>query len=285
MTLPSAGPPTGVWGKTMSDNENKLSRRSVLKHSTLATGSVILGGTAATGTAAAGIGDGRVAHYNLNNLHLNKETDEKIKNFVHDASTENNHGTNNGSEVVNDGVVGKSYEFDGSDDYVEITDDSSLDIQDELTISFWFRLDGESDNNRYPRAVSKGQSTGGNGAYGVYIEDTGGTPNRIGLRFVDTVGDSHDVNTGNSLDHYDDEMWHHVVVTYSNSGNVGRLYFDNTVEVDKTFSDDISIRTTSDALHLGDGNGERHFNGALDEVRIYNRALSSSEVTELYEMK
>lgn len=256
------------------------SRRSILKKGALTTSALVLGGVAGTGTAAAGLGDGRVGHYPLNNL----KGRGKTKTTVHDASPYGNDGTNNGAEVVKDGPVGNAFAFDGTDDYVIVPEDGSLDLQEELTISFWFRLDGTSDDNAYPRAVSKGQSTTQNGAYGVFIEDGNGVPDRIGLRFHDENDTKYDIEN-RSLDRYDDDQWHHVAATYSNPDDTGRLYFDNRMAADVTISGDVSIRTTDDNLRLGDGNGDRHLNGRLDEVRIYKRALSSEEVTELYEMR
>src|SRR3989344_590238 len=49
--------------------------------------------------------------------------------------------------------------FDGDGDYISVADSADLDITEELSISFWFRLDGNSGDNNFPRAVSKGQST------------------------------------------------------------------------------------------------------------------------------
>lgn len=280
--------------KTMRTND--ISRRSVLKQSAVAGGLLTLGGIAASGTAAAEIGDGRVVDFHLNNLNYDRDRGTVVAGHVHDSSPYDNHGEwlnslENGtpvysddepSPVVKDSPVGNGYTFDGTDDHLNVPDNSSLDLQDELTIAFWFRLDGESGDNAFPRAVSKGQSTTANGAYGVFIEDPSRDADRIGLRFIDSTGGRNDVDkTGLP---YNDGMWHHVAATYSNDADVGRLYFDNTEVASSTITGDVQIRTTDDDLHVGDGNGERHFNGGLDEVRVYNRALTASEVAELYGM-
>jgi predicted ribosomally synthesized peptide with SipW-like signal peptide len=205
---------------------------------------------------------------------------------VWDGVAEDLSGNGNDGTVVGDvssvgGQVGKAAECNGVDEYISISDNPSLDIQDEITISFWFSLTGQSDDNNYPRAVSKGQSTTNNGAYGVFIEDAGGDPTRIGLRFIDTDGNRHDVDT-DGLPNYDDGQWHHVAVSYSNDADTGHLWLDGTEYVDRTISGDVRIRTTTDDLHIGDGNGDRHLNGELDDVRIYDRALSEAEVQAIY---
>lgn len=273
----------------ISPNESsadEVSRRTALKKGILASSSLAVGVPALSGTAIAGVGENRVVHYTLNNLNYDVNKGEKVADYVHDSSSYDNDGEPNGGlSVTKDGAVGRAFQFDGSDDYINVPDDSSLDIQEELTISFWFKLDGSSEDNQYPRAVSKGQSSTTNGAYSVFIEDGSGDPTRIGLRFIDSSGTKHDIDTGNTLTDYNDGNWHHVAATYSNSSDVGRLWFDGAEKVTESISGDVSVRMTEDDLHVGDGNGERHLNGNLDEVRVYNRALSAEDVQDLYDMK
>ena len=104
----------------------------------------------------------------------------------------------------------------------------------------------------------------------------------IGLRFIDSGGTTRDIRN-TSVTNYNDAAWHHVAATYSNSGDVGKLYLDGTEVASVAIAGDISIRTTGDNLTIGAGLGDagRHFNGKVDEVRIYSRALSADEVTAL----
>lgn len=269
----------------MKQNTNTLSRRRLLQSGAVGTGLVAFAGTGVLGTAAAGIGDGRVLHYTLNNMHYNREQGTIVSGHVHDSSSFKNHGTSQGDpEVVKDTPVGNGYEFDGSDDYVLAATAESLDLAEALTISFWFKLTGTSSDNQYPRPVSKGNSTSTNGAYSVYVEDGGGTPTRIGLRMIDSTGTQRDVDSGNTLDNYDDGMWHHVAATYAKSEQVGRLWVDGTMEVETQFGTAFDIRRTDDPVTVGAANGARFLNGMLDEVRIYNRALTDGEVMDLWEM-
>lgn len=255
----------------------ETTRRTVLRRAATVLGIGVVGSAAASGTAAAGIGDGRVGHYHLNN--------DRPRGTVHDASPYGNDGWNNGATVVRGGGrVGNAFAFDGHDAHVEVPHHPSLDVGDAVTVAFWFKLTGQSSDNQYPRAVSKGQSTTTNGAYGVFIEDAGGDPTRIGLRFIDTDGTKHDVGGGNVLPNYDDGAWHHVAATYADADDVGTLWLDGRMHVERTIPGDVTIRSTDDPLHLGDGNDARHLNGMLDEVRIYDRALSAEEVRALAAM-
>jgi len=272
----------------MSEHGNELSRRSVLKHSALATGSVVLGSVAASGTAAAGIGDGRVGHYNLNNLHLNKDTDEKVKDFVHDASPAKNHGTNKGAEVVKDGKVGKAFEFDGTD-YIAIDNDPSLVFGDgsddsPFSVSAWVNIP----EKRNAHVVSKGYETSSL----EYLLNVDTDRKWAQFRMYDGGGG----NTIRKRVEYENNVgeWHHVVGTYDGSGDPSGItvYVDSEVPntVDKYESNYTAMSDEGDDVEIGAvlRGSDRFggfFKGELDEVRIYDRALSDAEVTELYEMR
>lgn len=247
------------------------SRRTVLK----TIGALAVSSATLSGNVSAGIGDGRVADYHMNNL----KGKGKVKDRVHDASPYNNHGTNYGSNVVKDGAVGNAFDFGAGKNHIEISDNDSLDIEDAITISFWFKARGENPDGQYGRPVSKGQSTSKNGAYGVFVQDTS-NPTDIGLRFFDDEGNKHDVRDP-SLPAYNDDLWHHVAATYSDSDDEGRLHVDKMPPIVEEIDGDVGIRTTDDDLQIGAGNSRRHFNGLIDEVRIYDRALTDGEIDEL----
>lgn len=189
----------------------------------------------------------------------------------------NNDGTIEGDPKIVDGKINEALSFDGEDDYVEIEHSESLNLKEAITIEFWFLLKGDSTNNEYPRVVSKGQSTTTNGAYGVWVKDTRG-PTDIGLRSP-TLSPT-DIRS-QALPNYDDDTWHHVVATWD--GESGKLFLDGEKHVDIPVSGELA--QTDDPLHIGDGREMRHFNGIVDEVRIYNRALDEDEIIQNYEAK
>ena len=79
-----------------------------------------------------------------------------------------------------------------------------------------------------------------------------------------------------SSDNYFDGHWHHAVATWDNSDEA-KLYVDNQL-VD-TDSDTPNSFDLSQNVRLGrPTNSTRYFNGYLDDVRLYNRALSAEEV-------
>ncbi len=213
--------------------------------------------------------DGLISFWSLDMSSISGDT---VKDIWGD-----NHGAVVGNPEIVAGKINEALAFDGQDDLVEIAHSESLNLEEAITIEFWFLLKGDSSDNEYPRPVSKGQTAGADGAYGVWIRDTR-SPIDIGFRSVTLVPNN---IQWKNLPDYNDDAWHHVAVTYD--GQKGKLYVDGVNYTDLPVSGDLA--QTEDPLHIGDGNNQRHFNGALDEVRIYNRALDENEVLQNYNAK
>lgn len=271
----------------MFEGGHRTSRRELLKKSAITTGALIVGGSAATGTAAAGIGDGLVGHYNLNNLHLNKDTDEKEWNHVHDASPYNNHGTNNGAELVKSGAVGKAFRFGGDDD-VSVPDAENLDPgTSSWSVTFWAK---PNNSDQDTAVVSKRQPSQPFPMYMVGFSDSAFGPTdtggkRLAYRFTE---DARNIDRGvyTSVDVIDEE-WHHYAAVADQQSLGLRLYVDGMKKsVENGFdSGGWPKIKNSQYLYFGQDNEEgRRYNGLLDEVRIYKRALSAPEISDLADM-
>jgi len=166
------------------------------------------------------------------------------------------------------GTFGKALQFDGVDDYVEVPDSASLDITDEITIEFWI----------YP--LSKpGYS---------WIIGKGGGWNRPGWciqynkgYIVIYVGDGTNEVNNWALDAVPTNKWTHYAVTFNKEEGLFRPYINgeptgHNVEWDYIRTNDIDL-----FIGMADKN-TLHFNGTIDEVRIYNRALSAEEIIQLF---
>jgi len=143
--------------------------------------------------------------------------------------------------------------FDGTDDYLTVDDDNSLDISSTLTLSAWVYRNTQ--NNE--AIICKSPV---NNAYMLFFDGA-----RITLRlniggFKDT-GDDTSANVGSGA-------WHHVAGTYD--GTTMRVYIDGThiPAVDNFVSG--NINTTSGSLYIGTDGGTYIFNGMIDEVTISN---------------
>lgn len=192
-----------------------------------------------------------------------------------DVSANSNDGTLKSDPKPAIGNIGQALEFDGVDDYVEVSNEENFDI-DRITVSFWARVEGQSSDNDYPRPVSKGQSATNNGAYGIRVTDP--DQNGAGFRVKDSAGSTHDAVDSSGIEN--DKQWHHYVGVYD--GSIQKFYIDGDQKGSNSWSG--TINDVSDPVHIGDGNNERHFNGDIDNVRIYDRALSDNEIQRLYSL-
>lgn len=272
----------------MREPDTGVSRRTVLKNGALLAGAVVVGGT---GTAVAGVGDGRVAHYTLNNIHMDRDTEEKIRNLVFDASPYRNHGTWEGDEsdpVVKDGAVGKAYAFDGND-YVAVANHPSLVFGDgsndePFSVSAWVKIAAEENGF----VVGKGRTVGSL----EYLLNVDTEREWAQFRMYDGGGGNTIRRRVDYPTTYSGE-WHHVAGTYDGSGSASGIsvYVDGVepATVDTLDQNYTAMADRGDDVELGailrdESSYGGYLNGSLDEVRIYDRVLSSDEVVELAAM-
>ncbi len=161
--------------------------------------------------------------------------------------------------------------FDGVDDKVIVPNSENLRLTDAITIDAWIKID---DCGLYPIVDKIYYNTG----YRLWIYCAG---NASKLHFLYGNGTDYIVS-GYSIMDIPLHEWTHVAVTMNDSG--GKLYI-NGIEV-KTFEKkgDIAV-STSPYAYLGIGYSrwnDKSFKGCIDDVRIYNKALSHSEILQNY---
>jgi hypothetical protein len=191
--------------------------------------------------------------------------DEGSGNVAFDSSGNGNDGTFVGNPQWVTGMYGGALEFDG-DDYVNCGNGPSLQIQDEITIAFWFQV--QAFQNTWEGFLAKGDNSyrasrgGGSGNathMGISGTSTGGGNGWFNGTVIVTGGD-----------------WHHYAATYD--GTAGRIYIDGVLDVESPGTGQINI--SSYDLYIGENSQAtgRFFHGLLDDVRIYSRALSEEEI-------
>jgi glucose/arabinose dehydrogenase len=184
---------------------------------------------------------------------------------VADVSASGRTGTmSSGASWTTAGKFGKALSFNGSSGLVSIADAASLDFTSAMTIEAWVRPTARSN---WDTVVMKGYGSTGR-AYALYAGDNNGRPTaavRINSSERSTAGSSAlALNT-----------WSQVAMTYG--GGRLRVYV-NGVQV-ATSNVTGTIRTSSDPVTIGGSTvWGRWFAGQIDEVRIYNRALSVTEI-------
>lgn len=190
--------------------------------------------------------------------------------------------TNTGATPTTDrfGRDNCAYYFDGSS-YIVVPHTAAIDL-DQMTaysIAFWAKPDVLSTAGLAAMVCKWNGVT--NEQYGVWQSNAGVT---VATRTVNAVG----ITTGNVLQ---TSTWIHVVCTFDISTGALKVYTDGVEVYSATLGTSINACTATTSLSFGaqynDSNGtspspSRPFLGALDDISIYNRALTPSEVSTLY---
>jgi beta-lactam-binding protein with PASTA domain len=276
----SSGPPTvqvpGVVGQTRSAAESTIAGAGLTvgtvtyETSSVAAGLVIAqsptAGTTVTlpSTVTLKVSSGPAAATPAG-LVVSLNFDTVSGTTVSDASGLNNHGTIYGA-VAAAGKVGGALQFDGYDDWVTVADAASLDLTNGMTLEAWIRpsaIDG------WRTVIMK--EGAGNAPYYLYANNpdisrpAGYFQSGAGIRGV----------TGTTM--LPADAWTHLAVTYDATNM--RLYVNGLAV--RTVARAGAINQSAGALRIG-GNGvwpAEFFAGIIDEVRVYNRALSGDEIT------
>ena len=181
-----------------------------------------------------------------------------------DLSENENHGSAAGKVAYKRGIVGRAAFFDGKTSSVEVEDSRALHLR-EFTLSAWVKLARIRGGNRI---LEKGNSN----SYYLDINQGG----RVVVGFYD--GAYHDLISTYSLQR---DVWHFIVGTYD--GSILNMYINGRLENSLAISSSPSL--TVQPLVIGwkfNGTDEDRFEGLIDEVRIYRRALSSMEIAGLF---
>lgn len=201
---------------------------------------------------------------------------------ANDSSGNGNDGIVNGASLATDrhGNTNSAYSFNAANDnYISFNDSPSLDqtVTDAITVSAWVNFDNFGTN-----ANARGQTIlgkwGGSGpvAYILYRDMREGVPyNRLFWNI------NNDINTMVSIPFpIGEHQWFNVVGTADSSGV--NLYINS--ELVAIGNAGVSqINATANNLKIGyEDTGPSPFNGMIDSVYIYNRAISSTEVKALY---
>ena len=193
------------------------------------------------------------------NLYLN------FNNNAIDLSGKGNDGVWNGELSYGEGQVKQAMLLDGTStgSYLTIDNDSSMDVTNAFTFVGWAKKNNEDIGGfLFYKHV----------AYWIRIHD-----NYVIYRLYNTS----DEDSGNRYaysDSIDNTDWHHYAFKY-NGSNV-QIYLDGEEIGSSSFSG--NIPATAWQLHIGKNPWGDTINGSIDEIKLYNKALSSSEIQAIY---
>ena len=182
-----------------------------------------------------------------------------------DSSGNGNDGVFVGDPKWVTGKLGGALEFDG-DDYLNCGNGDSLQIQDEITIAFWFQV--EAFQNTWEAFMAKGDNS-----YRTSRGDGSGNATHMGISGTSTGGGNGWFN-GTVI--VTDGQWHHMAATYD--GAEGRIYIDGELDVTSPGTGQINISNYDFWIGNNSQQTGRFLHGLLDDVRIYSRALNEAEI-------
>jgi fibronectin type 3 domain-containing protein len=211
----------------------------------------------ASATVSAQAPNGLVAAYSF---------DEGSGTTVTDLSGKGNSGTVSGATWNAAGKFGSALSFDGVNDWVTVADSATLDLTSGMTLEAW--VNPAALGNAWRTVLMKEQT--GNMVYDLYANGSGASKVPDTEVFVSGVARETKGTTALGL-----STWTHLAATYD--GASLRLFVNGTQVGTQAASGSISASTG--ALRMGGNNiwGE-WYQGLIDEVRIYNRALSATEI-------
>jgi hypothetical protein len=202
-----------------------------------------------------------------------------------DMSGNSRHGTIYGSNPTEDrhGKMNGAYNFDGKDDYIKINHDKAFNHLP-LSISVWFK----SNETQHGSIVSKYWNGSWNG-WTVNVNSSEITPFYLRSRGKQVIGNHHPSYRENKGfgSTYERNSWNHVVLVYSNEG--GKIYLEGKLKDTKNWKGEAGSPSTTQPVNIGlyrrSKSGGSFFKGSIDDVRIYDRALSEVDVLALYELE
>lgn len=185
-----------------------------------------------------------------------------------------NNGTLQGGATFAPGLVGQAFSFDGVDDYVAAPDSPAWDFgSNDFTIELWAKLD----QIRNAMFIHQ-QSGAGPGGWEFYFQTFGASHQLIFNSqngFAISRSWSPQLNT-----------WHHLAVT--KMSGVYKLYVDG-VQLGAEQADARSLPDVTGSVRIGswaggaDSSGRYEMDGLIDELAVYKRALSVSEIQAIFE--
>lgn len=192
-----------------------------------------------------------------------------------------NHGTPQNGATFAPGKIDQAFSFDGVDDYIRVADSPNLRVGvGEFTLDAWIMAPPE---NRFRAIASKFELTYPYAGYGLRIAND----NRLDFVAVDCgTGDCGFGTTEFALrgtSNVADNQFHHVAGVRRADGTL-EVYVDGVMEA--TRQDPLRNTDSSDPFTIGEIDAgplpEVPFSGLIDDVRLYNRALTASEIQGIF---
>src|SRR3989338_8300430 len=206
-------------------------------------------------------------------------TNHSISNVIKDYSGYGNNGTGgNGTSSKtpiwkNYGVLGGSYKFDGSNDFITIPASSALDVQ-RLTIEAWVNSSDFDQNGYIFEKTTNGTRYT---QYSCYFANDA----TVIFYTVNSIGTANILSTTLAVSEINNNQWNHIACVYN--GTAKALFVNGALKKMAAYTQTLQTNPAGTSIigEYGTGNGY-FFNGTIDELRVYNISLTPQQIAANY---
>jgi hypothetical protein len=212
---------------------------------------------------------------------------------ANDESGNGNNGTVNDAALTTDRFANanKAYSFNGLNSYIIVPDNNSLDLSNQYTLSAWISIpdyttgpalpngSGVIDGNR--TILGKPKNSGWATGYNLSSGPNGQSTNLLSV--AANMVCCPNIGLGSNLEP-STNVWYHFASTYD--GSVIKIFING--ELDNSLQASFILDNSSEPLYFGKeftlvgDNWYRWFKGEIDDIAIWNRALTQEEINDLY---
>jgi hypothetical protein len=193
-----------------------------------------------------------------------------------DNNTNDSFGTYNGTAIggltYTTGKIGQAFNFNGTNSYVSLPNNSFNNLTGDFSVSCWFKTNTVSGN----QMIFSNLAYNGGARKGFYIILASNT---IGCWFTNQPTYSQELYTSAAVSI---NTWYHLLVT--RESGVVKIYLNGTLLVTDTNAIPLSYVTTlaSIGAYTNGVSTTSYFNGNIDAFNVWTKVLTQSEITELY---
>jgi len=208
---------------------------------------------------------------------------------VNDSSSYKNICENHGTTSVADrsGRAGMAMYFDGYS-YIRIPSTKALDLTTDKTISCWVYIPTTMMTNMYPTLVYKQEPLKNSATYCIQLAECvcyNSNQHKITTLFTSDLTHYQSFSKQLYSDNYN--KWLNIVYTYDTISGYLKTYLNGQIS-DSTYCGKVIANTSNLDLNIGCGHSDdyrTYFNGYIDDVLLYNRALTVKEIKQIYTEK
>ncbi len=212
-------------------------------------------------------------------LKLDETAGPTYEDFIKD-----NDGTGSANvAATTDGILNGAQEFNGTDTEINVDADNSFDWKSDesFSIEFWVKTDNFSAGGDNQVVIGRTDGplqwwvgiNGANGRISFFLRDRTGAGDTADLDGVESATNPIIPSDGS---------WHHVVAVRDDveDNNTNFIYVDGVLQGSSTFDYTNGFGSSTAALNIGHLNSNFYFDGLIDEVALYDRALTVTEIQE-----